>query len=194
MHANIKNIIGRRFTRLTVIKYLGNMIDHRSTWLCKCDCGKTKITTSCRLMGGQVKSCGCLKTQRILPPGQSALNNLYRGYKQGAKSKHLDFELSIDEFAAITKQNCYYCGSAPSKKVSDAWKKNGHKLNGDYIYNGIDRKDNKVGYVKDNIVPCCWQCNYLKRSIHHDTFLDTVEKIALFRLCMYTNNRHTGYK
>lgn len=51
-----KDLTGQKFTKLTVLKYLG-----KSTWLCKCDCGnETKVSTY-HLNSGTVKSCGCLR-------------------------------------------------------------------------------------------------------------------------------------
>lgn len=38
------------------------------------------------------------------------LGRRYKNYKQGAKSRDLDFDLTKDEFDKITKQPCEYCG------------------------------------------------------------------------------------
>ena len=46
---------GLKFGKLTPKKYLGNKL-----WLCDCDCGNERVTTSRRLRKGRVKSCGCL--------------------------------------------------------------------------------------------------------------------------------------
>lgn len=60
------NLINRRFGKLTVMKYMG--YDMNTTgetrafhkWLCKCDCGNTKIVQSRNLLNGHCQSCGCL--------------------------------------------------------------------------------------------------------------------------------------
>jgi hypothetical protein len=50
----LQDITGRRFGRLTVVKYVG-----RSRWLCHCDCGgRTEAMTS-NLNKGNSTSCGC---------------------------------------------------------------------------------------------------------------------------------------
>ena len=52
-------LIGRKFGLLTVV---GEVQPDRSgrKWICKCECGKTKIASSGNLRAGNVKSCGCL--------------------------------------------------------------------------------------------------------------------------------------
>ncbi len=55
-----KDLAGRRFGRLVVKEYVGK----RGTgyfWLCKCDCGSSKMVRSGRLKTGSTKSCGCYR-------------------------------------------------------------------------------------------------------------------------------------
>ena len=51
--------IGNKYGKLTVIERVGADSDHKATWLCKCDCGGTVITTGKRLRNGACTSCGC---------------------------------------------------------------------------------------------------------------------------------------
>lgn len=59
--ANIKNLQGQRFERLTVTKrYVANELDG-VYWYCDCDCGEKDIISSSKnLLSGHKKSCGCL--------------------------------------------------------------------------------------------------------------------------------------
>lgn len=110
-----------------------------------------------------------------LQKGEAAKNLLILSYKRTAKQKNIFFKLSFSQFFNLTKQNCYYCGRKPYKRVSESWKS--RTLNGDYIYNGIDRKDNTKGYTLKNCVPCCSKCNYLKRDLTYREFLYLITKI-----------------
>lgn len=49
-------------------------------------------------------------------------------------------------------------------------------------YNSIDRVDPTKGYIIDNCVPCCTTCNYMKRILQRDEFLDHVKKIYNFSI------------
>jgi hypothetical protein len=55
---DIKN---KRFGRLLVVKFIGTNKNRGALWLCKCDCGNTKIISRGSLQSGKAKSCGCLK-------------------------------------------------------------------------------------------------------------------------------------
>mgnify|MGYP001576714000 CR=1 FL=1 len=40
-----------------------------------------------------------------------------------------------------------------------------------------NRVDNSKGYVLNNCVPCCGNCNYIKRDKNHEEFLELISKI-----------------
>ncbi|MBR1454666.1 MAG: hypothetical protein IJ593_08520 [Lachnospiraceae bacterium] len=50
-----ENLAGQRFGKLTATSYFGN-----KSWVCKCDCGNTKIVASANLKNGSTVSCGCI--------------------------------------------------------------------------------------------------------------------------------------
>lgn len=62
----IINLIGQRFNRLTVIKYVGKNKSGNSLWLCKCDCGKETIVVGSNLKNGHIRSCGCLAIEKTI--------------------------------------------------------------------------------------------------------------------------------
>lgn len=109
---------------------------------------------------------------RELPKGQAMFNRLLRNYRNGAKHRNLEFSLSDEMFMVITKQSCYYCGIEPQQ----VWHREG--CNGDYVYNGIDRVDNNLGYVPGNVVACCWRCNEMKKDMSQKEFLEHCKAIA----------------
>ena len=51
-------------------------------------------------------------------------------------------------------------------------------MNGDFIYNGIDRLDNNEGYLPSNVVTCCKICNRAKHSLTVVEFLEWVRDIS----------------
>lgn len=71
----VSDLINKKFALLTVIKRVENSKDNKIQWLCKCDCGKEKITTGKRLRCGEIKSCGCIKRSRTY-------NGVYTGKKK----------------------------------------------------------------------------------------------------------------
>lgn len=103
----------------------------------------------------------------------AARNSLFCSYRNKARKRGLTFGLSLDQFVAITKSDCYYCGKPPSKQ------KRIPGIFGAYCYNGVDRKDNACGYTLENSLPCCWECNERKRAAGHDEFLSWIARVGL---------------
>lgn len=83
-------------------------------------------------------------------------------YKRSAKKKGLAFELTEEEFDELTNDCCTYC-CQPTTAI--------HK-------NGIDRVESGLGYVADNCVTCCGQCNIAKKKLTNDEFIEHVCKVA----------------
>lgn len=65
MGKKIIDITGLRYGRLVVLELYGRHVSpngtKKTTWLCKCDCGKEIVVTSNDLRSGHTRSCGCLK-------------------------------------------------------------------------------------------------------------------------------------
>lgn len=186
MHGNMIDISGQRFGRLIAIIRTSKRVDPRKTnsgeyyWLCKCDCGNEKEIMMSSLRRGDTTSCGCYgKEQRLkavsLMPGQANFNALFCNYKNQAKRRRLDFLLSDEQFRQLVESNCHYCDSKPSQIVDR------EPANIPYLYNGIDRVDNSIGYTKENCIPCCKICNYMKRNMTYDEFLAHIKKINNLR-------------
>lgn len=57
----MNDLIGQKFRRLIVDKYIGKNKYGQSLWLCRCNCGNKKIIVGSSLLSGNTKSCGCLK-------------------------------------------------------------------------------------------------------------------------------------
>jgi len=55
------DIIGKRFGRLVVLKYIKTKKE--STWECLCDCGNTKVIAQSKLQKGTTTSCGCFQEE-----------------------------------------------------------------------------------------------------------------------------------
>lgn len=60
----MKDLTGQKFGRLTAIERIAEK-HKRTKYLCICDCGNKKNVESINLTTGNVKSCGCLKSETI---------------------------------------------------------------------------------------------------------------------------------
>jgi len=83
------------------------------------------------------------------------------------KSRTIAFELSLEEFTGFFDQNCYYCDRDPYNITVNKGKS--------YVYEGkgmgIDRKVDSIGYTMSNCVPCCKECNMMKKSMNDKEYI-----------------------
>jgi hypothetical protein len=86
-----------------------------------------------------------------------------------ARCRNIDLTLSFEQYSGIIQNPCFYCGEKSEIEISE---------NEDRQYNnGIDRKNNAIGYVFDNCVSCCKMCNYMKHSLSVDVFIHRIKHI-----------------
>lgn len=171
---------GMVFSNTFVVK-----ADHdgpQSWWIVQCkNCGRqTKRGTYYAKMD---RSCGrCYN----FPAGRSGMFCLYRMYRCDAarRPNRRVFTLTTEEFQEITSNPCFYCGAPPSR-ISRAGNHDRRydktRTWGDYLYNGVDRKNNNIGYVPGNCIPCCKKCNNAKHAMQFDEFIEYIDRIAAFR-------------
>ena len=67
--SKFKDLTGQRFGRLTVIERAEDRVtpsgSKKIRWLCRCDCGNTKIVCGSELNSGDTRSCGCLHKEQL---------------------------------------------------------------------------------------------------------------------------------
>ena len=171
----LNDLTDKRFGRLLVKRRRKkNNKWNQSVWICVCDCSPEKEiqVDAALLSSGKTTSCGCYRKEfRMLKYGEASRNRLFGRYRKEAKERKLDFLLSIEQAEKLFKSNCKYCGIEP-KQVAYA-----ENMNGEYLYNGIDRKNNNIGYTEVNCVSCCATCNHMKHVLGEEEFLEHIKRI-----------------
>lgn len=146
---NIENAI-RTESRLFQVK--GRQIQD-TCYVFKCPCGSEISYTKWEAKQGTGLCRTCCNRRRALRPFESAYNKIRKNVKSRNKlrGQNITFELSYEEFFEFTKSPfCHYCGDEL------IWVCNPRS--------NLDRKDNNLGYSKENCVPCCRDCNTIKGS------------------------------
>lgn len=180
------DLTGQVYYNLTIIKFLGKINNFRS-YLCSCLCGKEITVSQQSIRTGQRRSCGCMHKakssemclKRKISGDINGFNRLFNRYKYSAKKRNLEFNIDLITFRQLTSSNCYYCNGLPSQdsktwNISKEWQEKTK-----YTYNGLDRTDNNVGYIIENVVPCCKKCNFAKHKLNKNEFIDLVKSISL---------------
>lgn len=159
-------------------------------FLCQCSCGKTQQVQKQNLRSGATKRCYDCRLKNLSPPaprripdGQVNINGCFGGYERGAARRGIPFLLTLEEFLDFSQKFCHYCGEPPSNIYDLKNPKTGQSRGGKaFIYNGLDRVDNRVGYSVDNCVSCCAMCNKAKGSLSYYDFLALVGRVYRYLL------------
>lgn len=140
----------------------------RNTYCCS-TCRKNKLSDWAKT--------ACIRYDN---PIEAKCSVLFSNYRSKCKRKKWDFELTFEEFKNTVLQNCHYCNLEPNKFRQDRAKS---RLGISRIFfNGIDRIDSSKGYLHNNIVACCEDCNKAKRNLSYNDFLDLIRRIYNFRI------------
>jgi len=115
-----------------------------------CECGKEIKSQSTQFKRHSGK---CQRCCQLGEPYKFIYNEL-----KNHRNKKVPFSLTFEELKEIIKNPfCHYCNIELNyNKHSRDW---GKQLSRAFQ---LDRKDNKKGYYKENVVTCCWTCNRLK--------------------------------
>ena len=99
------------------------------------------------------------------------LYNVFIHYKNNAKQRNIEWNLSEEEFKDIITQSCTYCGETPNITKTSSYNGMYEKIT------GIDRIDSTKGYFKENCIPCCKMCNIMKNKFSKKDFIDKIKAI-----------------
>ena len=159
---------GQKIGRFIIQEYLG-----KSWYILKCFCGREFKDRTCHFK--RRKSCGCASISgrsKIITREQVVLNQKFYRYRVKAEERGILFDLPRNVFEKLITGYCHYCGTAPLKTVQ-------HR-GFSFKLNGIDRKDNNVGYVVSNCVSCCYICNRAKSAMPYREFKMWLHQVASF--------------
>ena len=170
------SLIGKKFGKL-LVKERTRKRNDKNKWItfyiCQCDCGEKTTVAYFNLVGKRgTKSCGCYRSEscfkRESRKDHYPFGIVFSYYKRNAKDRSLEWKITKEEFTLLLQGDCFYCGRPPEDRIL---------VNKTLRYNGIDRVENNIGYVADNLVSCCSDCNLSKRSRNIEEFLDWVCKV-----------------
>jgi hypothetical protein len=110
---------------------------------------------------------------KLIKYGLSSARIVIGYYKRNAKRRDIIFNLTEEECIRILVSDCYYCGNPPNnvQERKGSW--------GEFTYSGIDRIDSGGSYTIDNVVPCCKDCNFMKKNFSINDFYQKILTIYL---------------
>lgn len=176
------------YGRLKVIERVANDSRGRPVFKCMCSCSDQTIlnVAANSLRTHNTESCGCLKRElaaqrckaRTKAAGEAAAWALFTNYRNGARRRHLPFRLKFSAFRRLCQMPCHYCGAPPHQETHVP------RVNGQYLFTGLDLVVRTDGYRPDNVVPSCWQCNRARRTLPVPDFIVHIRRIYAYQLLL----------
>lgn len=151
--SKVKDMTGVVINDLEVIRRVENYKDGKAQWLVKCHCGNEFKAIGKYLRNNTIKSCGCLKSKRMIKYGKE-------------RKTHGDTNSRLFSIWTSMKKRCYYKNSTSYKnygargiEVCNEWKNNYSAFKKWALDNGydenltIDRINTDKNYTPNN---CKW--------------------------------------
>lgn len=141
----------------------------------RCECGKEEFRTEAGLIKRIYVRChDCILKRNTRDLHHRGVSRVYDSYKESARVRNLEFAILRDRLESLITDNCFYCSSEPSSKRL-VQTKSGDEY---FLYNGIDRIDSSLGYIEGNVVTCCQDCNYGKRTMSQEDFIAWARRVV----------------
>lgn len=178
---NLKDLTGKQFGDLTVIKQVKNSSDTNTSakWECICKCGKTHEVVSGSLLRGLTKSCGCRLNSKMWKGYGKISSSFWSHVKVGARRRNLEFKITLKyAWELFLKQNSKCALSGVDINLVTRYSYHRHENTA-----SIDRIDSSKGYIKDNIQWVHKRINIMKSNMSDIEFVEMCKKVV-------DNNKH----
>ncbi len=143
------DLTGQKFGKWLV---LNRVHGSRVLWACKCDCGCLGEVDASNLRDGRSAQCKVCRARK------RPFEYIFNAVRSQAKNRGISFGLSYEDLLGYTNTKvCHYCND-PVAWSPHSLRDGNRKTIGSRGYH-LDRKDNALGYSKDNCVVCCQRCN-----------------------------------
>ena len=167
---------------IEVNSFVGSVIvgrdDNSVFFLCVCGNNFSIKLSSQVKTDGYFKCRSCYNSGFAPFPGE---RHAFRRVRKDARARGLPFDIPFEFFKEKCHEPCHYCGESDGNSISIRSKVEGRYIVENFRYNGLDRKDNNLGYTEDNCVPACIICNRAKREMPYDEFIEWINRLVWFR-------------
>lgn len=178
----------------------------KTYWLVKCQCGNEQFIRQDILESNQASKCrkcsnkekfiknvelGKMHTINYSPKHQGVGDlpkNIYNHYKQGAKIRNIEFNVSIEYLwnlfvsqkglCALSGQKIYLRPEDKTSTITKVDSKGHRNLDYSKFNASLDRIDSSLGYIEGNVQWVERKVNIIKRELNQEEFINLCQNIV----------------
>ena len=152
----------------------------------KCEPDATFAPNVLKRGSGYCRSCRGKHTREYYSENREELNRRARDLRLKDRAKAIfvstfysdkrkgrPHDLDVEVIREMIANGCTYCGDESSKMT-------------------VDRIDNSLGHTKDNVVPACLRCNWIRRDMPYSVWMLIAPAIREARLSGALDGWHPG--
>lgn len=177
-HGSKLDLVGLEYENFSVIRYVGIDQRGRSTFECRCTCGKLFIACGSKIKSKTCISCGCIKKQyktrrnKGLFKGIGDLSGSYfRGMERNAMTREHEFSVSKEYLWQLFVDQDRKCKLSGQSIKMTPTKDKEHTAS-------LDRIDSRIGYVEENVQWVHKIINKMKQGLSDEEFIYYCKLVA----------------
>ena len=168
------DLMGQRFGRLLIVGRGPNTKTGGAQWVCRCDCGETRVNGRANLVKGRARSCGCLRRETSRAVGLRS-----RTHGLSMSSEYRIWRMAIDRCSNPRSSNWKNYG-ARGIDVCQRWRDGFENFWADMgprpsSRHSLDRIDVNGNYEPANCRWADWDTQGNNRRNNHVVMVDGVK-------------------
>lgn len=169
-----QDLAGQKFYKWRVLERVKKH-PKKTHWLCECDCGNQRLVIACDLKNGNHKSCGKCHYHIFIQ------NSFWGEIQKQAKRRGYEFSLTKDYLYDLWIKQDGKCAISGVKLHMPA---KAREQRGPKCTASIDRIDNAVGYVVNNVQWVLKDVNRMRREYTIEDYISICKKVAIYQESM----------
>jgi len=125
----------------------------------------SKLCPSCRETQQKAEARRPPRIRNYRAEAKRNLENVWKSFlSKSVEKREKECTLTKEQYFELIQKSCSYCNYYNEEEI-----------------NGIDRIDNAKGYILENCIPCCKDCNRMKHILHPVFFIKKSKIITKFQ-------------
>lgn len=179
MKERYKPKVGEKFNRWTFIEEV--IKSNKVLWKCRCDCGTIKHINYYCVLKGSSKSCGCYHSDKMKEMNWCGYGDIsgrfWNVFVNSAKKRSIEVQVDKKYLWDLFIKQGGRCALSNLLIKIDKFEKNKEQTVDDVYAASVDRINNNIGYLPENVRWVVREINLMKWKLEEKDFLFFCKRI-----------------